>query len=504
MKLADLDKFDTITIQCHDNPDPDTVGAGYALYTYFGSIGKRVRMIYSGYNKVHKANLRLMIDKLSIPLEYIEPENKTHIEGLLLTVDCQYGAGNVSYFDADAVACIDHHPLEVGDLVQYRIQPTLGSCSTLVWIMLLEDGYSVNTDVAVGTALYYGLYADTNQFSELSNPLDLDMRESLSINQRFITRFRNSNISLKELEVAGIAMLHYQYNEQHRFAVIKAQPCDPNILGLISDFLLQVDEIDICVVYNEINDGYKFSLRSCVKEVNANEMAAFLTEGIGSGGGHYVKAGGFITTRLYGEKYPGLSTDTYFNKRMLEYFSLYTIVTTEDVKLDVSQMKRYRRRKEAICYLKGTDVVKAGSKISLRTQEGIIDREVGEDTYFSLEQNGFVCMMTEEFFHHYYTAVDDSVPERFCDALEYVPTIRDLADGVTHKMIDYAKVCIPSEHFQVYVKPLDKYVKVFPGEDEENYMLGVPGDYLVARVENLKDMYIEQGKDFASRYEELF
>ncbi len=503
MKLADLDNFDTITIQCHDNPDPDTVGAGYALYTYFGSVGKKVRMIYSGYNQVHKANLKLMINTLNIPLEYVAPEDKEHIEGLLLTVDCQYGAGNVSCFEADEVASIDHHPLEVGGLKRYRIQPTLGSCSTLVWTMLVEKGYSVNADIAVGTALYYGLYADTNQFSELYNPLDLDMRESVNINQSLITRFRNSNLSLKELEIAGIAMLHYHYNEQYRFAVIKAQPCDPNILGLISDFLLQVDEIDICVVYNEINDGYKFSLRSCVKEANANEMAAFLTEEIGTGGGHYVKAGGFITTRLYGEKYPGLSVETYFRSRMVEYFRLYTIITADDVKPDVSTMKRYRRRKEAVCYIKGTDVAKAGSKISLRTQEGIIDREVAEDTYFSLEQNGFVCMMTEQFFFYHYTVTEGKVPENFCDAIEYIPTIRNLTDGVTYRMTDYAAVCVPSDNFQVFVRPLDKYVKVFPREDDKRYLVGMPGDYLVVRVENLQDIYIEPGSNFLSRYEEI-
>ena len=32
MRLRDLELFDPITIQCHDNPDADALGAGYALY----------------------------------------------------------------------------------------------------------------------------------------------------------------------------------------------------------------------------------------------------------------------------------------------------------------------------------------------------------------------------------------------------------------------------------------------------------------------------------------
>lgn len=34
MKLSDLITTAPITIQCHDNPDADALGAGYALYTY--------------------------------------------------------------------------------------------------------------------------------------------------------------------------------------------------------------------------------------------------------------------------------------------------------------------------------------------------------------------------------------------------------------------------------------------------------------------------------------
>ena len=68
MKLSDLSRYNPITIQCHDNPDPDTVASGYALYTYFKSLGKEVSLLYSGRNKIQKPNLRLMLENLEIPL----------------------------------------------------------------------------------------------------------------------------------------------------------------------------------------------------------------------------------------------------------------------------------------------------------------------------------------------------------------------------------------------------------------------------------------------------
>ena len=34
MRLADLEKYNQIVIQVHDNPDADAVGSGYAIYRY--------------------------------------------------------------------------------------------------------------------------------------------------------------------------------------------------------------------------------------------------------------------------------------------------------------------------------------------------------------------------------------------------------------------------------------------------------------------------------------
>lgn len=166
------------------------------------------------------------------------------------------------------------------------------------------DALSGGENKDLGTALYYGLFMDTNQFSELSNPVDMDMRESLNFDKNLVSLFRNSNISLKELEIAGVALLRCNYNDDYQFAVIHSQPCDPNVLGLISDFLLQVAGVNTCVVYNEDSGGYKFSVRSCIREVNASELSDYLSEGIGSGGGHVEKAGGYISMKLYEENIP--------------------------------------------------------------------------------------------------------------------------------------------------------------------------------------------------------
>ena len=100
--LKKLLQYNPITIQCHDNPDADALASGYALYRFFESNGKEVSFIYSGFNKIQKSNLVLMQQELQIPIKYIEKEQQgMFFPGLLLTVDCQYGAGNVTKFLAD-------------------------------------------------------------------------------------------------------------------------------------------------------------------------------------------------------------------------------------------------------------------------------------------------------------------------------------------------------------------------------------------------------------------
>ena len=71
MRLKELLQYQNITIQCHDNPDADAIASGYALYEYFKSQGKEVRLIYGGRNVIRKSNLVMMVKELEIPIEHI-------------------------------------------------------------------------------------------------------------------------------------------------------------------------------------------------------------------------------------------------------------------------------------------------------------------------------------------------------------------------------------------------------------------------------------------------
>ncbi|MBO7357867.1 MAG: DHH family phosphoesterase [Lachnospiraceae bacterium] len=321
MKLQDLLKYKKITIQCHDNPDADSIGSGFALLKFFESRGVSVRLVYGGRFEITKVSLKILIEELDIPIEYLGVESR-RFDGLLLTVDCQHGAGNVTTMFADEIAVIDHHVPEVELPKLSRVEESCGSAGTLVYFMLKEAGFNIEENRDLQTALYYGLYSDTYQFRESYGEQDKVLRDEAKINRTLFNRLKHANISLNDLETAGIALLRNIYNESGRYSVMQANPCDPNLLGLLADFLLQVDVVDFCVCYNALEDGFKFSVRSSVREVHADDLCEFLTKEIGTGGGRRDKAGGFISKKLYEQNYGTMNSEAYFSEKINDFLKL--------------------------------------------------------------------------------------------------------------------------------------------------------------------------------------
>lgn len=509
MNLQDLLSYDHIMIQCHDNPDADAIAAGFGIYSYLKLHGKAVELFYSGAREIQKANLLLMVQTLSIPLKYMKKEAATEFVQtqsvtLLVTVDCQYGEGNVTLIPAPLVAVIDHHQARPEGLTPSysdtvrpnlcEIRSNLGSCSTLVWDMLRREQFPLEENKALCTALYYGLLTDTNRFTELSHPLDKDMRDDCTFDNSLITRYLNTNYSLQELVIAGKALIEYQYHERCRFSVVQAEPCDPNILGMISDLVLEVDVVDTCLVYSILPQGVKLSVRSCTKEVKACEMVQVITHGIGSGGGHLVKAGGFIALDRLPCDIKDLSR--FFIRLLEDYFTNTEIIYARNYTALRDTMQEYEKKPLSLGYVKLTDAVPPGTPINIRTLEGDFDFTAREDVYIILGLIGEIYPIQQSKFEAGYTCTEDA----YSFTADYCPTIRNSLEGSSVPLLPYARSCVSAGGNRIYAKPLDKRVKIFTAWDEDKYMSGQPGDYLAVRTDDLQDVYVIRQDIFEKSY----
>lgn len=521
MKLSELLKFNEIVIQCHDNPDADALASGFALHTYLQQHGKKVSFIYGGRNMIRKSNLVLMMKELKIPVEYC-----TGMEApeLLVTVDCRYGEGNVTRFPAKNIAVIDHHRI-TGPLPELSdVRSNLGSCSTLMWQLLKEEGFDLNADKKLVTALYYGLYTDTNELTEISHPLDKDLRDEAEFDSGLITRLRNANLSLEELEVAGAALLRSDYNDDYRFAVVKAGECDPNILGIISDLVLEVDSVDTCMVFNVAHGEVKISVRSCIKEIKASEMAQAICAGIGSGGGHFVKAGGRIKMDLlkneyleYCERYnveprmeptddgkdmqPMVSGVKFFlEMRIREYLDNTEIIYADKFEKAKENVKLYPLKKIPMGYVKLDELFPVGTRTIIRTMQGDMEVTVEQGIVLLIGLKSDIYVLSGEEFEEDYCILEEPYEE---ENAEYKPTIKSVSDSRMLQLLEYAGNCIAKKTIMVHAMCLERKTKLFTQYNDNNYLTGQLGDYLTMHGKDLQELHIIDGEFFTKYYCDL-
>ena len=488
-QLRNLLEYENLTIQCHNFPDADTIASAFALYVFLTERGKGARIIYSGTGKITKPNLTRMIEVFAIPIEYIHREGLS-VANTLVMMDCQYGESNAVKIEANNIFIIDHHE-DNGNQYPGVIKSGLGSCATLMWGLLKEEGFDFEKHPNVSSALYYGLYTDTNNFEEIGHPLDKDMRDGVRFDPTIIDDLRFNNLTMDELNVAGIALSRTKLNHEHGFSIIKSGPCDQNILGFISDLAMQVENVGVCIVYNELPGGYKLSIRSCIREVMANEFATFLA----NGGGHKRKAGGFIPK----DKIGCMDIDDYIESRTNAYYEDYDVLYSNNHNIAITDAPKYIKRKIPVGYVKTTDVFKAGTPILIRTLEGDSDTEASSNIYIMIGIKGEAYPIAADKFAASYEVSDES----FDGVFEYSPTVKNKITGESVQVRNYAKACVPTSVVPIYAIPLTQNTKVFSDWYPMGYMRGKPGDYLAARVDDPNELYIIRDDIFHKTYDSM-
>lgn len=504
MKLKRLNELlwaDNIVIQCHNDPDADALASGWGLYKYFMSKGKNVRLVYGGRAPVSKKNLQLMTDLLGIPAKYItslDPE-----PDLLLTADCQPGQRNTAPFKGKKFAAIDHHVTvrnSLEDLEAYDIRDNFGACSTIVWDLLRRENYDLKNDPALATALYYGLFMDTCKMQELSHPTDRAARNVLEnmYDQAVMQKLLTHNLNIDELKIVGDALKNTVLSEKHNYAVAEAAPCDPNILGIISDQINEVDGVDVCVVYSMLEIGAKLSVRSCIPHVQANEVAAYLS----GGGGHKNKAGGMLMAEAISERSGNTAVNSETVRELLinemkNYFEeLDIIYAGKESSIDLSDAPIYYKLPVEIGYVRAADIYPSGSKIKLLSLEGDELLTVDDDLYIMIGIEREVYYNKRGYFksHNKITGEELTLSD---EELRYAEDLVCGVDTETIPLKGHIMKCVPVSS-QIRAKPLERRVKVFSKFGD--WFSGDPGDYIVARVDDPADMYIIRKHIFEKTY----
>ena len=221
-------------------------------------------------------------------------------------------------------------------------------------------------------------------------------------------------------------------------------------------------------------------------------MKLFLTEGIGSGSGHYEKAGGFINKALFEERYDALTSEEYIEKKLNEYFDTIPVIYAGKWDMDVTDMEQYIMGNIPAGFVPTEDIWPTGTKFKIRTIRGDISIVADPATYVILGTQGDVYPIGKELFERKYRVLEG----RYVFESSYAPVARTKKESEAKLLMDLAIRCETMGKKKIYAKKLTAPVKVFGIYNEQEYMLGNTGDYLAVNTDNLKDIFIVDEKRF--------
>lgn len=290
-ELLQIIRHKHVFIQMHNYPDQDALASAKGLQVLMGSRGIPSTICYTG--RIDKASTLQMIELLHIDVHKIDEITMTE-EDEIIIVDGQKGNTNMEDFIGDEIACIDHHPPK--DLTQYRfsdVRDDYGACATIISEYLQENQVEISTELA--TALLYGIKIDTNNLTRGVSDADIDaycMLYKLA-DIKILRDLEQSSLELRDLIAYKQALSDFRVAGHVGYANI-GKDCSEALIGSVSDFLMNLKEVDFTVIHSFRAGGVKFSTRSKQEVLDCSTIIRTALKGYGDGGGHAEMAAGFI------------------------------------------------------------------------------------------------------------------------------------------------------------------------------------------------------------------
>lgn len=291
--LRVLARHEEILIVTHNNPDPDAMAAGWALWLLVKEkLEGNVRLLASGF--IARAENRHMLDLLKPPLELVR-EMAYPAGAAIVLVDCQPGNQNHLFDEADAkiVAVVDHHP-GAGWRAPFRdVRPNMAASSSLAASYLREQKIAPGARLA--TALLFAIRTETRGSETHYSRLDRAVIPWLSE--------RSDPGQLAEIESAPLSPEYYGdlvlalqgtfLYEDTAFCLLP-RASGPEIVGEVADLLIRCRSIHRVLCGAAVDNDLLVSVRTDLEDEDAGLLARDTLAGIGRGGGHRRRAGGKV------------------------------------------------------------------------------------------------------------------------------------------------------------------------------------------------------------------
>lgn len=286
-----LNRENSIFIQTHDFPDPDSIAAAFGLQFFLKEKGIVAEILYEG--ELQTNPVERMVKDLGIVMKNVD-EVALHDDVQIIIVDGCAGNENITNQRGKIVGVIDHHlGGDAEDVAFVDIRPDYGSCSTIVALYIQEN--DIKLIPAVATALAIGLHVDTNSLRRRTTQIDVEVFSFLynHVDQKLFGPILRNNVFQKELIIYEQALKRVRIDQKFAFYYFPEQ-CSQNLLGILADFFLAIKEVEFVVLCAQSDSRIIFSIRNENSKWNAAAIIKKALKGLGAGGGHKDMAGGVI------------------------------------------------------------------------------------------------------------------------------------------------------------------------------------------------------------------
>ncbi|MGQ0506128.1 MAG: DHH family phosphoesterase [Myxococcaceae bacterium] len=308
-------------ILTHDNPDPDSMAAAFALgYLLEKRAGMEVSIGYGGI--IGRAENMAFVKVLRLPIAPIS-QIVFDEHDLIGLVDTQPPVGNHSLpprYAADIV--VDHHPLRDESLsVPFAdVGGDFGATSTMLVEYLRAARLEPTPEIA--TALFYGIKADTRDLGRETTQTDVDSYLWLfpRIDKTALGRIEHPELPLKYFQLFHKAI---ERAKVYGDAIITDldEVYSPDMVAEVAERLLFTEDMKWSLACGSYRSQLYFSLRTKDRRMNAGRLIREICEDKGgSAGGHGSMAGARLP--LWGNRANRLAIKRAILKRFIQGFGV--------------------------------------------------------------------------------------------------------------------------------------------------------------------------------------
>ncbi|SDR05471.1 DHH family phosphoesterase [Natronobacterium texcoconense] len=313
--LGRLRTASSLTIVCHDDPDPDALSAAIALELLARESGvETVDILYSG-TIAHQQN-RAFVDLFDVELEHYS-QDRFETNDLVAFVDHSYpGRNNSVPRETDLDLVFDHHPPDrpiPADVVDVREE--YGTTATILAEYFRRSRIEITPRIA--SALLFGIHRERLDF--YNRPTDLEYEIGTYLHGRADSDLLRELYGASFLPSSVDAFANVLHNR------VRRGPCLVSCIGRLenrvalaqaADFLLVIDGIETVLVCGIVRDQVFLSARTIRTDLDLSDLLERLFGDVGSAGGHEDMAGGQLPLAVIDD---GATTDVELVASMRRY-----------------------------------------------------------------------------------------------------------------------------------------------------------------------------------------